>query len=58
MGFMVIALMLELNGHVLDVAEMDAAEKMERLAAGEISEQTLSNWIAGNSYRAKDSDRV
>lgn len=42
---------LWMNGWRLDVAEVEAAEMFERLAAGEVEEPALAAWLERHSFR-------
>lgn len=53
-AFAVLGVTLGLNGLYLDVTEREAAAKVTALAAGEISEQSFRNWVAGNSFELRD----
>jgi len=50
-GFLAIGLFLSLNGHGLTVPSVDAVEKITRLAAGQLTEQALAEWIRENTKR-------
>lgn len=45
----VIDVFLRVNGSELTADEMDAAETIQALAAGELAENDLAEWIAANS---------
>jgi len=45
----VAAVFLELNGHVLDAPETDAVVVIEKLAAGELTEEALARWLGEHS---------
>jgi death on curing protein len=40
---------LRMNGWVLDAAEREAAELFEQVAAGDLDEATLADWLEQNS---------
>jgi death-on-curing protein len=40
---------LRMNGWVLDAAEREAAELVEQVAAGDLDEATLADWLEQNS---------
>lgn len=48
-GFLAMFTFLYVNGFYLGVDEMEAAEKIENLAAGETSEAELAEWLRGNT---------
>ncbi|GAB4232683.1 MAG: hypothetical protein OHK0028_08210 [Deltaproteobacteria bacterium] len=47
---------LEINGYRLDAPEVEAADVILRLAAGELREKDLARWLKANSlpFRGKD----
>jgi death-on-curing protein len=45
----IIDVFLRLNGAELTAGEMDAADTIQSLAAGELTEDQLAEWIAANS---------
>ena len=45
----IIDVFLRLNGAELTAGEMDAADTIQSLAAGELTEDQLADWIAANS---------
>ena len=47
----VIDVLLRMNGLQLTADELDAAETTQSLAAGELTEEQLADWIAANSSR-------
>jgi prophage maintenance system killer protein len=40
---------LRLNGSELTADEMDAVDTIQALAAGDLTEEQLTQWIAGNT---------
>ncbi len=44
-GWVIANLFLDLNGHVIAFDERHAISTVERLAAGEISEEELADWL-------------
>jgi death-on-curing protein len=44
-GFLTVGLFLALNGYALEVSQLEATQTMLALAAGEISENELSQWL-------------
>ncbi len=46
-AFVVAAVFAELNGYRLDAPEPEAVDAMLRLAAGEIEEEALADWLRG-----------
>lgn len=44
-GFLAVGLFLTLNGYTLKVSQLEATQTMLALAAGEISEKELSQWL-------------
>ena len=48
-AFLALGLFLSLNGMRLTASQVDAYETMMRLAAGEIDEAALADWIRGAS---------
>jgi death-on-curing protein len=48
-GLMVMYVFLDINGYQLDAPEVEAADVMLRLAAGELEEKRLSQWLKANS---------
>ena len=48
MALVAIDVFLQLNGHQLIAPEADAAITIEALAAGEVTEEQLGEWIEGN----------
>ena len=53
---MVMYVFLEINGYRLAASEVDAADLMLRLAAGELHERKLSGWLKADSasFRRQD----
>jgi len=47
----VMAIFLELNGYSLDVPEPEVVLIMERLANGQESQETISEWLRENSIK-------
>ena len=52
-GFMVGATLLEMNGYAFQATELDATERILALAAGEMDELQLADWLRAVSERAK-----
>jgi death on curing protein len=52
-GFLAIGLFLELNGFDFDVDETDAVKTILDLAAGNLSEKALAEWIRARITRRK-----
>jgi len=52
---MVMYVFPEINGYQLDAPEVEAADVMLRLAAGDLEEKNLSRWLKVNSktYRGQ-----
>ncbi|MFM6613000.1 MAG: type II toxin-antitoxin system death-on-curing family toxin [Microcystis aeruginosa] len=50
-AFVVMAIFLELNGYSLDVPEPEVVLIMERLANGQESQETISEWLQENSIK-------
>ncbi|MEA5583742.1 type II toxin-antitoxin system death-on-curing family toxin, partial [Nodularia harveyana UHCC-0300] len=50
-AFAVMATFLELNGYSLDVPEPQVVLIMERLANGQESQETISEWLQENSIK-------
>ena len=48
------AIFLELNGYTLDVHEAEAVIVYQKLAAGEIEERALAEWIRDSSISSAD----
>lgn len=48
-ALMVMYVFLEINGYRLDASEVEAVGVMLRLAAGELEEKGLSQWLKANS---------
>lgn len=48
-AFVVMAVFLRLNGYELLASETDVVTTIVALASGELEEETLANWIRGNS---------
>src|SRR5690606_18024705 len=44
-AFMAMAVFLEMNGWTLEVAEEDVVDTMLRLAAGDLEESALADWL-------------
>ena len=51
-GFLALGLFLSLNGYQLRVDQAEAAETVLRLAAGQLSEKNLAEWIRKNMIRS------
>lgn len=49
LALMVMYVFLQLNGYHLDAPEVEAVDVMLRLAAGELEEKRLSQWLKANS---------
>lgn len=49
----VVDVFLRLNGLALSADEMDAVLTIQALAAGELTEDTLADWIAANSVSTR-----
>jgi death-on-curing protein len=49
MGFVAAATFLLLNGRAFEAAEADVATTFEQLAAGELTEQRVAQWLRVNS---------
>jgi death on curing protein len=54
-GFLAVGLFLELNGFDLAVEEADAVKIILELAAGNVSEKALAEWIRAGMNRRKRS---
>jgi death-on-curing protein len=52
-GFLAIGLFLELNGFDLEVEDADAVRTIMDLAAGNVSEKVLAEWIRARIKRRK-----
>jgi death on curing protein len=52
-GFLALGLFLSLNGYELQVAQAEAAETILLVAAGQLSEESLTKWIRKNIVRAR-----
>jgi len=52
-GFLAIGLFLALNGFELDVEEVNAVTTMLDLAAGNLTEKSLAEWIGARMTRRK-----
>lgn len=52
-GFLAIGLFLELNGFDFEVEEVNAIKTMVGLAAGDVSEKSLGEWIRARMTRRK-----
>jgi death-on-curing protein len=52
-GFLAIGLFLELNGFELEIEELDAVKSVLDLAAGNLSEKALAEWIRARITRRK-----
>ncbi len=57
-GFLAIGLFLELNAFDLEVEEADAVRTILDLAAGNLTEKALAEWIRAQIKRRKSSDRT
>jgi len=57
-GFLAIGLFLELNAFDLEVEEADAVRTILDLAAGNLTEKALAEWIRARIKRRKSSDRT
>jgi death on curing protein len=51
-GFLSIGLFLSINGHKLIAGQVDAIRTMLAVAAGELDEANLAQWIKANSRQA------
>jgi death on curing protein len=51
-GFLSIGLFLGINGYELTADQVDAVQTILAVAAGELDEKELAEWIARNSARA------
>jgi len=49
----VAGIFLEINGYVLDAPEADTVVMFEQLAAGEINEQVLADWLRDSSIKTQ-----
>ncbi len=47
-AFYVVFIFLQINGYALRAAEVDAAQIIENVAAGALSESDFAEWIASN----------
>ncbi len=45
----IVDVFLRLNGFALDADEMDAVATIQSLAAGDLTEQALADWIEANA---------
>lgn len=52
-ALMVIYVFLEINGYRLGVPEVEAADVILRLAAGELGEKELAGWLKANSASSR-----
>lgn len=52
-GFLALGLFLSLNGYELQVDQAEAAETILRLAAGQLSEKSLGEWVRRNMIRSR-----
>ena len=52
-GFMVAAVFLEVNGHVLTASEESVVENTMALAAGALKESGYAAWLKGNSRKSR-----
>ena len=52
-GFLAIGLFLELNGFELDAEEADAVKTIVYLAAGDLTEKALAEWVRARITRRK-----
>jgi death-on-curing protein len=57
-AFMTMAVFAELNGFELDAAEAEVVDVMLRLAAGELEEEPLADWLRGRLAAIGDEDSV
>jgi death-on-curing protein len=57
-GYLAIGLFLELNVFDLEVEEADAVRTILDLAAGNLTEKALAEWIRAQIKRRKSSDRT
>ena len=55
LALMVMYVFLEINAYCLAASEVDAADKMLRLAAGELKEGDLARWLKANSHASPKS---
>lgn len=55
-ALMVMYVFLEMNGYRLEAPEVEAADRMLRLAAGATDEKPLSKWLKKNSAWTVDED--
>jgi death-on-curing protein len=54
-AFMAAYVFLVRNGYAVTASEADAAVTFEQLAAGVLAEDTLTEWLRGNSKRSRSS---
>jgi death on curing protein len=52
-GLLAMVTFLEINGYVFDAADADVVTEFVALAAGEVSEDQLTNWIREHSRRSR-----
>jgi death-on-curing protein len=52
-GFLALGLFLSLNNYELQVDQAEAAETILRVAAGQLSEKTLAEWIRNHMVRSR-----
>ena len=52
-GFLALATFLGLNGYELQATDADVVTEIVALAAGEVSEAQLAEWVRGHSARTK-----
>lgn len=57
-AFMTMAVFAELNGHEFEASEADVVETMLRLAAGELEEDALTEWLRERLVGTADRDSV
>lgn len=50
-AFLSVGLFLAVNGYELRATQLDAIQTIMALAAGELEEQQLAEWIAGNAVK-------
>lgn len=50
MGFAALVIILEMNGLILDAGEVQAANIMNDVSAGRLSEDALVEWVSANTY--------
>lgn len=55
-GFAALVIILEMNGLILDVGEVHAANIMNDVSAGRLSEDALATWVSANTYPIEDAE--